>query len=182
MSTTETFWFIFWRMAFWGLGLGLGLGTAYGTLVGMPFYPFGLIFGPLLGAMCGTISGLPLGLLEGTVLGVLTLLQHRRGVLDNFLRYRRASELACVMVCILAVTTFLADGNSFSVRKAFTNFTRDPLESLVFVVVPLLVATGASWWAGRRVAGQYIDGVGEPASQDPTQATDKTLVEQERRR
>jgi hypothetical protein len=48
MSATETFWFVFWRMAFWGLGLGLGgLGTIYDTLVGMPFYPFGLIFGPL---------------------------------------------------------------------------------------------------------------------------------------
>src|SRR5918997_6235646 len=151
MSTTETFWFVFWRMTLWGLGLGLGLGTVYGTLVGMPFYPFGLLFGALMGAMFGTISGLPLGLLEGVVLGMLTLLQHRRGVLDNSLRYRRASELACVMVSILAVMTFLVNGNSFSVRTAFTNLTRDPLESLVFVVVPLLVATGASWWAGARV-------------------------------
>ena len=42
MSTPGTFWFIFWRMALWGLGLGLGLGAAYSTLVGIPFYPFGL--------------------------------------------------------------------------------------------------------------------------------------------
>jgi len=62
MSTTETFWFLFWRMAFWGLGLGLSLGAVYGTLVGMPFYPFGLIFGPLLGAMYATLAGLALGI------------------------------------------------------------------------------------------------------------------------
>lgn len=64
MSTPESFWFVFWRMALWGLGLG----AAYGTLVGIPFYPF-TIFGPPLGAMYGSIAGLPLGLLEGVVLG-----------------------------------------------------------------------------------------------------------------
>ncbi len=39
----ENFWFVFWRMTFWGLGLGLGLGAAYGTLVGLRFLPFGLV-------------------------------------------------------------------------------------------------------------------------------------------
>ena len=57
MSTPGRFWFIFWRMALWGLGLGLG--AAYGTLAGIPYFPFGLVFGPLLGAMYGAISRLP---------------------------------------------------------------------------------------------------------------------------
>jgi hypothetical protein len=35
---------------------------------------------------------------------------------------------------------------------------------------------------GLVVAGQFVDELGEPASLGPTQATDETLMEQERRR
>jgi hypothetical protein len=181
MRAPKLLWFVFWRMALWGLGLGLGLGAAYGTLVGMPFYPFGLIFGPLLGAMYGTIAGFPLGLLEGMVLGAVTMLLHRRGAPDHSLRYRRAPELACVMACILAVTTFWGvvfwrDRDSTSVRLAFT---RDLLEALVLVVVPLLIATGASWWAGARVAKRYVDELGDPVTCGFDQATGKNAKETE---
>jgi len=143
-------------MALWGLGLGVGLGAAYGTLVGIPLFPYG-IFGPPLGAMCGAIAGLPLGLLEGVVLGALTVLTHRGGAPGDSLRYRRAAQLACVVACILAVVsfwgiTFWRERDSASVRVAFT---RDRLEALILVVGPLLVATGATWFAARRVAGQY---------------------------
>jgi hypothetical protein len=144
-------------MALWGLGLGLGLGAAYGTLVGIPFVIFG-IFGPPLGAMYGAIAGLPLGLLEGVVLGALTVLMHRGGAPDDPLRYRRRAQLACVVVlCILAVVsswgiTFWRARESASVRLAFT---RDWLEALILVVGPLLVATGATWFAARRVALRY---------------------------
>ena len=143
-------------MALWGLGLGLGLGAAYGTLVGIPFGIFG-IFGPPLGAMYGAIAGLPLGLLEGVVLGALTVLMHRGGAPDNSLRYRRRAQLACVVACILAVVsfwgiTFWRERDSASVRLAFT---RDWLEALILVVGPLLVATGATWFASRRVAVRY---------------------------
>jgi hypothetical protein len=156
ISAIESFWFAFWRMTLWGLGLGVGLGAAYGTLVGIPFVIF-VIFGPPLGAMYGAIAGLPLGLLEGVVLGVLTVLMHRRGAPDDSLRYRRTAQLACVVACILAVAsfwgiTFWRERDSASVRLAFT---RDWLEALILVVGPLLVATGATWFAARRVAIRY---------------------------
>jgi hypothetical protein len=148
-------------MALWGLGLGLGLGAAYGTLVGIPLYPLISIFsllGPPLGAWCGIIAGLPLGLLEGVVLGALTVLMHRGGAPGDFMWYRRTAQLACVVACILAVVSlwgiiFWRERDSASVRLAFT---RDLLEALILVVGPLLVATGATWFAARRVAGQYV--------------------------
>jgi hypothetical protein len=36
----------------------------------------------------------------------VTMLWYRRGAPENSLRYRRTSVLGCVIVCILAVTTF----------------------------------------------------------------------------
>jgi hypothetical protein len=170
-------------MALWGVGLGLGLGAAYGTLVGMPFIPYG-IFGPPLGAVCGSIAGLPLGLLEGVVLGSVTMLRHRRGVSGDSLWYRRAAELACVVTCVLALAlfwgiTFWRPGNdSFSIRVAFT---RDLLEALIIVVGPSFLATGATWWTARRVAGQYMDEIGEPVNRSLTQASGENLVEKARR-
>ena len=157
IGAIESLWFVVWRMALWGLGLGLGLGAAYGTLVGIPFVPFGLVFGPVLGAMYGTMAGLALGLLEGLVLGVLTVLQHRRAVPGDFMWYRRAAQLACVVACMLAVVSFWGiafwrERDSASVRVAFTG---DLLEAFFLVVGPLLVATGATWFAARRVAGTY---------------------------
>lgn len=161
MSAIESFWFVFWRMALWSLGLGLGLGAAYGSLVGIPSFPLISIYsllGPPLGAWYGTIAGLPLGVLEGLVLGVVTVLVHRGGAPGDFMWYRRAAQLACVVACILAVASFWGvvfwrgPDPAASVRLAFT---RDLLEDLIFVVGPLLVATGATWVAARRVAGQY---------------------------
>jgi hypothetical protein len=143
-------------MTLWGLGLGVGLGAAYGTLVGIPFVIFS-IFGPPLGAMCGAIAGLPLGLLEGVVLGALTVLMHRGGAPGDSVRYRRAAQLACIVACILSVVsfwgiTFWRERDSASVRVAFT---RDLLEAFILVVGPLVIATVASWFAARRVAGTY---------------------------
>jgi hypothetical protein len=143
-------------MALWGLGLGVGLGAAYGTLVGAPIVIFG-IFGPPLGAMCGAIAGLPLGLLEGLVLGAVSVLQHRRAAPSDFVWYRRTAQLACVVACILAVGSFWGIelwrvGGWASVRVAFT---RDLLETFILVVGPLVIATGATWFAARRVAGTY---------------------------
>jgi hypothetical protein len=107
--------------------------------------------------MYGAMAGLPLGPLERVVLGMVTVLRHRRGAPADPLRYRRAAQLACVAACVLAVAAFWGvlfwrPHDSTSVRVAFT---RDLLEASIFVVGPLLLATTASWWAARRVAGQY---------------------------
>ena len=149
-------------MGLWGLGLGLGLGAAYGTLTGLPFVLLvgilGLPLGAMLGAMYGAMAGLPLGLLGGVVLGALTVLHHLRAAPGDSLRYQRTAQLACVVACILAVVafwgiTFWRDPDpAASVRIALT---RDLLETFIFEAGPLLVATGATWFAARRVAGQY---------------------------
>jgi hypothetical protein len=175
MSIPGTFWFVFWRMALWGLGLGLGFGAAYGTLVGIPFYPF-TIFGPPLGAMYGSIAGLPLGLLEGVVLGAVTVLLHRGGATRDPSRYWRAAELVCVASCAPAVTLFW--GISFwridGPTSARAVIVRDLLETFILVAGPLLIATGASWWAARRVAVRYMDELHEPAKRGPAHATSET--------
>ena len=133
------------------------LGTAYGLLVGGLTFPYGIglmISGPIFGA----IAGLGLGVLEGLVLGVVAVLVHRGGAPADFMWYRRKAELACVVACILAVALFW--GVTFwrgpdpaaSVRLAFT---RDLPVALILVVGPLLVASGATWVAARKVVGQY---------------------------
>jgi len=103
------------------------------------------------------MAGLPLGLLEGLVLGAVTVLQHRRAAPGNFVWYRRTAQLACVVACILAVVSFWGIefwrvGGWASVRVAFT---RDLLEAFILVVGPLVIATVATWFVARRVAGQY---------------------------
>ena len=143
--------------------------------------PSRLLFGPLSGAMYGTIAGFSLRLVEGAVLGGVTTPWRRRGAPDNCLRYRRTSELGCVMVCILAVTTFWGvvfwrDGDSTSVRLTFT---RVLLEALILVVVPLLVATGASWWAGARVTNRYVDELGDPVTPASPRLPAKNTIKDE---
>ena len=89
--------------------------------------------------------------------------------------------MGCVMVCILAVTTFWGvvfwrDGDSTSVRLTFT---RVLLEALILVVVPLLVATGASWWAGARVTNRYVDELGDPVTPASPRLPAKNTIKDE---
>jgi hypothetical protein len=171
-------WFFLWRMTLVGLALGAGLGAAYGLVVvpsvffltgvlgsegfatntqlaGGAYYL--MIFSTPFGAVLGALAGLTLGILEGAVLGAVTVLRHREGASGDPLRYRRAAQLACVAACVLAVASFWGVlfwqyRDSASVRVAFT---RDLTEALILVVGPLLVATGATWFAARRVAVRY---------------------------
>ena len=142
----------------------MGLGAAYDLLVGAPFIPFVIgIFGLPLGAMCGAIAGLPLGLLEGVVLGMVTVLRYRGGAHEDSLRYQRSAKLACTVACMLAVASFWgivfwrAD-DSVSVQLACT---RDLPETLIMIIGPSPVATGAAWWAGRKVSIQLEHAVGK---------------------
>jgi hypothetical protein len=176
------FWFVFWRMALWGLGLGSGLGAAYGTLVGLLFGPYS-IFGPPLGAMYGSIAGLPLGLLEGAVLGKVTMLRYRRDAIGDPLRYRRAAKLGCVVACVVTLASFF----ELAARRSGTSFVSGPAydsEDVVFLFIliigPSLVAAVAFWWAARRVAEQYINEFGEPANRGPAQASSENSTVGER--
>ncbi len=178
VSPVTLLWFFLGRMILVGLALGAGLGAAYGLVVVPSIFfltgvlgsegpgtdaqvaggaYFLMIFSTPFGAVLGALAGLTLGLLEGAVLGAATVLRHREGASGDPLRYRRAAQLACVAACVLAVAVFWGlvfwqYRDSASVRVAFT---RDLPEALILVVGPLLVATGASWWAARRVAGRY---------------------------
>ena len=171
VSTVTLLWFFLWRMTLVGLALGAGLGAAYGLVV-VPsvFFLTGvlgseglatnaqvaggayflMIFSTPCGALLGALAGLTLGMLEGAVLGAVTLLRHREGASGDPLRYSRAAQLACV--ASFWGVLFWLYRDSASVRVAFT---RDLTEALILVVGPLLLATTASWFAARRVAGQY---------------------------
>jgi hypothetical protein len=174
MSTPRMFWFFLWRMTLWGLGLGSGLGTTYGLLVGGLTFPYGIglmLVGPLFGAV-GRL-----------VLGAVTVLWHRGGAAGDPLRYRRAAELACAAVCIVALALFFEltarmSGTSFVAGPAYDS--EDVVSVLIVVVAPSFLATGASWWAGRRVAGKYTSGFGEPANNSPAQARGESPIWKER--
>ncbi len=58
----------------------------------------------------------------------------------------------------------------------------DVVSLLIVIVGPSLVATGAVWWAGRRVAEQYTREFGEPVSRSPEQASGEWLGEKGRRK
>jgi len=133
------------------------LGTTYGVVVGGLTFPYGIglmMMFPIFGA----IAGLGLGVLEGLVLGVVGVLVDRGGAPGELMWYRRAAELACVVACILTVVLFWAvmfwtgPDPAASVRLALT---RDLPEALIVVVGPLLLASGATWVAARKVVGQY---------------------------
>ncbi|MDQ3251028.1 MAG: hypothetical protein M3P86_01825 [Actinomycetota bacterium] len=185
MSTPGMLWFIVWRSVLLGLGLGAGLGAAYGLAMGTIFYllvPLGILIGPLLGALYGGLAGLLLGIVEGATLWGVALLLRRYGVPGN--RYRRIAGGACAAACLTALALFF----EITARKSGTSFVSQPsayLEDmgsmLIMIVGPSLVATGAAWWAGRRVAEQYTREFGEPVSRSPEQASGEKSVEKVRR-
>ncbi len=174
------FWFFPWRMTLWGLGLGSGLGTTYGLLVGGLTFPYGVGF-LLVGPLFGVVGGLVLGVLCGAVLLILTLAYRPW----DASRYRTVAGLVCAAACLTALALFF----EITARKSGTSFVSQPsayLEDmgsmLIMIVGPSLVATGAAWWAGRRVAEQYTREFGEPVSRSPEQASGEWLWEKGRRK
>ncbi len=135
--------------------------------------------------MYGAIAGLSLGLLEGVVLPVVTLLFRWQGTFKGVNRYCRTAGWACAAACVIALALFFeltarGSGTSFVSEPAYDS--DDAVFLLIMMVGPSLVAAGAAWWAGRRVAEQYTNEFGEPVSHGPTQAAGETLVEETRRR
>jgi hypothetical protein len=154
----KTFWFLLWGMAMRMVVLLAVLGEVYSWVVGAFAPPLAWIGLAIMFPIFGAIAGLGLGMLEGVVLWVVSVLVHHMGIAGDSVWYRRAAELTCVVACILAVALFW--GVTFwrgpdpaaSVRLAFT---RDLPEALILVVGPLLLVAGASWWAARKVVSQY---------------------------
>jgi hypothetical protein len=179
MSTPGMFWFFLWRMMLWGLGLGSGLGTTYGLLVGGLTFPYGVGF-MLVGPLFGAVGGFVLGVLCGAVLLIFTLAYRLR----DTSRYCAVAGMACAAATALAVASCweismqLSSGTaSFASHLMWEEYLA---ETVILVIVPALIAAGAAWWAGRRVAEQYTREFGEPASRSHTYATSEKLGEKGR--
>jgi hypothetical protein len=181
MSTPGMFWFFLWRMTLWGLGLGSGLGTTYGLLVGGLTFPYGVGF-LLVGPLFGAVGGLVLGILCGAVLLIFTLAYRPR----DASRYRAVAGPVCAAATALAVVScweIALQLSSGTASLASDLMLEEYLtETVILVIVPALIAAGAAWWAGIRVAQQYMGEFGEPITRGPTHATGETLVEKARRR
>jgi predicted branched-subunit amino acid permease len=183
MSTLGKLWFITWRSVLLGLGLGAGLGAAYGLALGAIFYllvPLGILIGPLLGALYGGLAGLLLGVVCGAVLLIFTLAYRLRD--DS--RYRSVAGLVCAAATALAVVScwqiaLQLDSGTASLASELM-WEEYLAETIILVIVPALIAAGAAWWTGRRVAGQYTREFGEPAYHGPAQARGESPIGKER--
>jgi len=179
MSTPRMFWFFLWRMTLWGLGLGSGLGTTYGLLVGGLTFPYGIGF-MLVGPLFGAVGRLVLEALCGTVLLIFTLAYRLR----DGSRYRSVAGLVCAAATALAVVScwqiaLQLDSGTASLASELM-WEEYLAETVVLVIVPALIAAGAAWWAGRRVAEQYTREFNEPANHSPAQARGESQIWKER--
>lgn len=166
MSTPAMLWFILRRSVFLGLKLGAGLGTAYGLTLGMAVgvvLPPLILIGSFQGVLFGALAGLPLGIVQGVTLCGVTLLLHPRSVSSGVDRYRKIAGRVCAAICVTALTLFfgLTVWNSgVSLMEVPSDWLEDDLPFLMIIVIgPSLVAAGAAWWAGRKVAGQLAQTV-----------------------
>ena len=157
MKIVKLLWFLLWGMAMRMVVFLAVLGEVYSWVVGAFAPPLTWIGFAISFPIFGAIGRLGLGVLEGVVLWVVTVLHHRRGIPADSVWYRRVAELVCVVVCIVALALFF----EITARMSGTSIIGGPYDSdyvqgvLLLVVGPSLLAAGTSWWAARRVAGQY---------------------------
>ena len=189
MVTLKLLGFYLWRMALLGLVVGAGLGLVYGAtlllaslivtcatnpttcfgdpanlaIAGLYFPAFGAVFGLLLGAS----AGLALGLVGGLALGVLTRFFYHPLTYEARHRQRQVagtiSGATGLLLLFAAWASTGFDPTTFVVPVFSPSFFSRAWLDLVFIAfIPMLVATAAMWWTGRRVGGWYADGFREP--------------------
>jgi hypothetical protein len=179
VDALRLFWYFEPRMALWGLGFGSGLGTTYGLLLGGLTFPYGVGF-LLIGPLFGAVGGLVLGILCSAVLLIFTLAYCPR----DASRYRAVAGLVCAAATALAVVSSweialqLSSGTA-SLASGLT-LEEHLAETVILVIVPALIAAGAAWWAGRRVAKQYIRDFGEQDNHSREQASHESPSETRR--
>ena len=174
-------------MALLGLALGAGLGLVYGAalLLASLVVPCALhlatcieatvdqpgaglilpVFGASFGLLLGATVGLALGLVDGLLLGVLTRLFYYPP--SDGARYRNVAGTICGATGFLLLSAAWAntgfDPTTFMVPVFTPSFYSRAWLDLVFIIlIPMLVATAAMWWAGRKVGGWYADGLRGP--------------------
>ena len=157
INIVKLLWFLLWRMA-WRMVVCLAaLGEVYSWVVGAFAFPYGIAL-MVIGPIYGAIAGLGLGVLEGVLLWVVTMLVHHMGIPADSVWYRRVAELVCVVVSLVALALFFEitarmSGTSFIGGPAYDS--DDVVAGVLLVAGPSLLAAGASWWAARKVVSQY---------------------------
>jgi hypothetical protein len=187
VATVKLLWFFVWRMALLGLALGAGLGLVYGAtlLLASLLVPCALhlaicieatvnqvgaglilpLFGAGFGLLLGATAGFALGLVGGLVLSLLTRLFYYPPADET--SYRNAAGTICGVTVLLLLCAAWAntgfDPTTFVVPVFTPSFYARAWLDLVFITLtPMLGATAAMWWAGRKVGGWYADGFREP--------------------
>ncbi|MDQ5824444.1 MAG: hypothetical protein M3441_09595 [Chloroflexota bacterium] len=158
---------ITWRMVRWGAVLGASLGALYplfavlltlllivlsggdagATNTTMLGIWVGVGFG--VGLALGGIAGIILGFLTGAVLAMVTYSAFAPIV--DFHSYRRTMEIMSLLVGgIAALLLVIASG----LPQYFGRGWGGEWGWLVWGVLPVLVATMATWWASQRITRQ----------------------------
>lgn len=153
------------RMLAWGGASGMVLGALYPLLAVMliqllkvlagsdaneaneTMLSIWVVVGCIAGLILGGIAGLFLGLITGTVLAVLTFWVFSPTA--DIGHYRTAVEITCVVVGALAAL-LLVLGSGLPQYGA--NGWGAEWSAVVWGATPTLIATIATWWAGRHVA------------------------------
>ncbi len=187
MATVQLLSFFVWRMVLLGSALGAVSGLVYGTtlMLGSLIVPCAMdlatcfdgtvnpvggtlyftVFGAVFGLLFGALAGSALGLVDGLLLGVLTRLFYHPP--SDGARYRKVAGTICAATGLLLLFAAWAragfDPATFIVPVFTPSFFPRAWLDLVFITfTPMLAATLAMWWAGRKVGGSYADGFREP--------------------
>lgn len=153
------------RMVAWGGALGAVLGALYPLIVVLLIQLLKVLFGSdaseanvtmlsiwvevgcIVGLIIGGIAGIVLGFITGVVLATLTYRVFNPTA--DVRRYRKAIEVTCIVVggpaaLLLVLVSGLPQYGSNGWGEEWSWF--------IWGVTPTLMATVATWWAGRHVA------------------------------
>ena len=179
-----------WRGAAWGLLGGTLLGTVYGAIFANVLMFFGLLaqptaqfqsddipravfailflafIGAIIGALFGVPTGFVVGLLNGLLIGIITRM--------FFFPPRDAKTWRRVMAWVCAVSTTLASWFCFfAIMLFYANRDKANVNALaIAVIIPALIAGGASVFISRLIANWYERGArGKGQTETPKEAT-----------
>lgn len=146
------------RMIAWGVASGAVLGTLFplfviltsgdGNATNTSMLGTFVILGCFAGFVMGGIAGLIIGFITGVVLATMTYRVFNPTT--DIRRYRRVIEITCIVVGgSAALLLVLASGLYRGLGGEWS--------WLVWGVTPTLIATTATWWAGRHVAAWVVE-------------------------
>ncbi len=145
MQALRLSWGIVWRMIAWGMCLGEILGAVYVTVVfvigGSWLAPVGFLAGLAFDGLLGFF----LGLVDGLVLAAVT-----------HLTFRPRSNEQLYLAFLGAISAFIAGAGALVLEGLNQSWPFDSeigsIAWIIYVFVPVLIATGAGWWVSRPLA------------------------------